>query len=121
MGVCFLEKAKYNTIMENVEKFLGQNIKKYRKARGFTQAELAEALEIDFKYLSRLETGIATPSIRILDKMSDVLKVEVAQLFDFSEQKDEKTLRKELLNKIETYSLEKLNLLSDFLKVIDAY
>ena len=53
--------------------------------------------------------------------MSDVLKVEVAQLFDFSEQKDEKTLRKELLNKIETYSLEKLNLLSDFLKVVDAY
>ncbi len=107
--------------MGNVEKFLGQNIKKYRKARGFTQTELAEALEIDFKYLSRLETGIATPSLKILDKMAEVMKINISQLFDYSEYKDEKVLRQELFSKIETYSLEKLGLVSDFIRIIDAY
>ena len=120
MGVCFYNLAKYNKIMDNVEKFLGRNIKKYRKARNFTQAELADALGIDFKYLSRLETGIASPSIKIIEKMAGVLKINIAQLFEFSEYKDETMLRNELFSKIESYSLDKLGLLSNFLKIIDA-
>lgn len=80
---------------------------------------LADALGIDFKYLSRLETGIASPSIKTLIKLSEVLNISMSQLFDFSENKTPENLKKDLYNKINTFSFEKLLMVNDLLNIID--
>lgn len=100
-------------------KLLGKNIKNLRKMRNLTQLQLAEAIDIDFKYLSRIETGIASPSLKTLEKLSHVLNVDVTQLFDFSEYKTDDDLKKELIDKINSYKNNQLKLLLNAAKLID--
>lgn len=66
---------------DKICKLLGNNIKKYRKLRGYTQESLAEALGMEIKSLSLVETGRGFVSSNTLAKLSDVLSVAPAELF----------------------------------------
>lgn len=59
---------------------LGRSVKTTRIARGLTQRELAELVGIAEKYLSRLELGMATPSVLIALRLAAALELEVEQL-----------------------------------------
>ena len=48
-----------------------------REERGFTQRELAEAARIADKYLSRIELGLATPSIHVAARLARELGVSL--------------------------------------------
>ena len=66
---------------DKICRLLGNNIKKYRKLRGYTQESLAEALGMEIKSLSLVETGRGFVSSNTLAKLSDVLGVAPAELF----------------------------------------
>lgn len=68
----------------NNKKLLGRRIKEIRKKRGFTQEQLAEAVNIDITTLSGIESGRHFPSLVTLEKISDTLDSCLAALFDFS-------------------------------------
>ncbi|MEG2858154.1 MAG: helix-turn-helix transcriptional regulator [Clostridia bacterium] len=56
-------------------------IRKYRKLRKLTQHELAIAVGVTQAYISSLENGKrANPSIKVLIKIADVLRVDVRKL-----------------------------------------
>ena len=59
---------------------MGAKIKYYRKLKGINQKELAAKLEISPQYLSKIESGKQTPSMRVLIRMSEILCIEVAAL-----------------------------------------
>ena len=61
---------------------LGENIKKYRKIRGLTQEKLAEALGMEIKSLSLIETGNCFVSSKTLAKLSEVLQVSPSNLLE---------------------------------------
>lgn len=61
---------------------LGERIRQIRKARGLTQEQLAEKLEIDNKHLSRIEKGIHKPTYNIILKLAEILQINI---YDFSE------------------------------------
>jgi len=61
---------------------LGENIKKYRKIRGLTQEKLAEALGMEIKSLSLIETGNCFVSSKTLAKLSEFLRVSPAELLE---------------------------------------
>lgn len=65
----------------SIEKFFGKRLKEIRKNKKLTQSELAEKLEVDEKYISRLETGISTPSFSLLEKISEKLNIDIQDLF----------------------------------------
>ena len=44
-----------------------------RKARGMTQRQLADAMDIDYRQVSRYETGSAEMGAMLYDQMLDVL------------------------------------------------
>ena len=68
--------------MENkVCKVLGINIKNIRKSRGLTQNKLAELINLDVKSLSLIETGHGFASAKTLEKIQNVLNVELGDLF----------------------------------------
>jgi transcriptional regulator with XRE-family HTH domain len=48
----------------------GRALKARREAAGLTQRELAEAVDIAEKYLSRIEMGIATPSLPVAARLA---------------------------------------------------
>ena len=55
---------------------LRQNIKKYRLASGLTQEKLSEMTGISTDYLSEIERGKRTPSIKRFVIIADALGVE---------------------------------------------
>jgi transcriptional regulator with XRE-family HTH domain len=59
-------------------------IKEIRQSRKISQDKLSEKLDIDPKYLSRIEVGKATPSLDLLVKTAKLLNVELKELFEFS-------------------------------------
>lgn len=54
---------------------LGKLIKTLRVGLSFSQATLAERLEISTSYLCLLETGKRVPSNDLIEKLADVFKV----------------------------------------------
>ena len=61
-------------------KLLAKNVRRYRKQLGLSQEELAFECEIDKTYISKLERGIANPSLLILTQLAKILKVDVVDL-----------------------------------------
>ena len=59
--------------MENaieINKIIGQNLSAYRKAAGYTQAELAEKINYSDKSVSKWESGNGVPDVCILMQLA---------------------------------------------------
>lgn len=56
---------------------LGETIKKRRKALGITQPHLAELAQISTNTLYKLERGQGNPSLEVLNKLTEVLGLEL--------------------------------------------
>lgn len=69
----------------NEFRLLGLTIAYYRKFRGLTQAELAEATNLSRTHISNIEApnGKTSISLNKLFDIADVLEVPVKDLFDF--------------------------------------
>ena len=69
----------------NEFRLLGLTIAYYRKLRGLTQAELAEATNLSRTHISNIEApnGNTSISLNKLFDIADVLEVPVKDLFDF--------------------------------------
>lgn len=64
-------------------KCLGLNIAYYRKQRGMSQNQLAEAVNISRTHMSRVETADCAVSLDVVFDICDALGVSPAKLFDF--------------------------------------
>ena len=105
---------------ELMNKEFGKNVKKYRKMRGLTQAQLSEMIDIEEMSLSRIECGSRFPRKENIDKLVQALDCSVSDLFNFEDEKSftEAELRKEITKKLKH---AKLNDLKYFNKIISAY
>ncbi len=59
---------------------IGTNVRRLREAHDLTQAELAEAVGIQPRYLQQIEHADASPSLRRLVALAEVLGVDVSEL-----------------------------------------
>lgn len=59
---------------------LAKNVRNLRKEIDLSQEELAFECDIDRTYISKVERGIANPSLLVLLKIADVLKIEIKDL-----------------------------------------
>lgn len=65
----------------DIKKVLGNNIRKYRELRGFTQEQFIEKLGIGPSAISNIECGKHFPSTENLNKIINVLDIEPNELF----------------------------------------
>ena len=56
---------------------LGKNIRKYRKRKNMTQAELAEKILVSPQNVSKWENGNSLPDVPSLCMLSDVLDISI--------------------------------------------
>lgn len=63
-----------------IREVLATNLKRYRKAAGLSQEELADRAEIDRTYISALERRVYAASVDVLDRLARELGVEAADL-----------------------------------------
>ena len=93
----------------------GHLIKKYRKLRNYTIAELATHIEIDPKYLSTLESGHQMASTKVLFRLSIILNVDIKSLLiddiNFPTSNEYKSL---IEKDLQTLSENELQLLYNF-------
>lgn len=59
----------------------GQKVKKHRLQKGLSQEALANLAEIDRTYIPGIENGQRNVSIKIAEKISKALDVELHELF----------------------------------------
>lgn len=70
---------------------LAKAIKKFRVAKGITQAELANRSGFDPKTISRFETGEYVPTVEAVYKFAEILGVPVKEFFaDFEEEVEQR-------------------------------
>ena len=58
-------------------KFIGYSIKERRKELGITQPILAELADVSKNTIYKLERGTGNPSVKTLDKLLEVLGLEL--------------------------------------------
>lgn len=69
---------------------IGNNIAKYRKKKGYTQKQLGELLDINYKTISKWENGNVGPDITILPNLADVLGVSIEKILIGVKKKNKK-------------------------------
>lgn len=90
--------------MGEIARKLGLRIKELREKQGLTQLKLAEILNMEASNLSKIERGIQIPKEESLENISNALKVDVKELFNYTHIIN----RQELISKI-TALLENTN------------
>ena len=65
------------------KKLLGKRIKELRRNKGYTQEQLSELVGIETSSLSGIESGRFFPSLHVLDKMANVLRIQLADFFNW--------------------------------------
>lgn len=73
-------KSKVNS----TNRTLGEKLKFYRKAKGLTQEQLAERIDIDTKYLARLEKNMHNPTFNVMKKLAHALDFDISKFDEIS-------------------------------------
>jgi len=73
--------ASWRIVMENARKELGKRIREIRKIKGFTQEELGEKANLNYKFIGELERGKVNVSLDSLVKISHALEIYISDLF----------------------------------------
>lgn len=61
----------------------GNNLRQLRKDKGFTQADLANDINIEISQISRIERGIINTTIYNAYRIAKVLSIDPETLFKF--------------------------------------
>jgi len=68
---------------DNAKIALGHRIRLLRNMKGWTQQELGEQADVNYKFVGEIERGQQNPSFAILVKIAGALGVELPELFKF--------------------------------------
>ena len=61
----------------------GKNLKALRESKDITQAQLSIDCDFDVSVISRIERGVVNTSLSNLKIISEALKVDIQELFNF--------------------------------------
>ncbi|QIL71362.1 helix-turn-helix transcriptional regulator [Diaphorobacter sp. HDW4B] len=72
--------VKKKATSKPLAELLGVRIAELRKSRQWTQAQLAERIEVEPETISRFERGATVPSLHTLEKLAQVLRASIGEL-----------------------------------------
>ena len=64
----------------DVRRLVGSNLRRYRKAAGLSQEELAHQARLDRTYVSGMERGVRNPTVLVLQDLASALDIRAADL-----------------------------------------
>ena len=65
----------------NIVDIFSKNLKKYRLEKKLSQEKLAELCSFNRTYISSLERGIRTPSLKSIEIISEKLEIDIYLFF----------------------------------------
>lgn len=84
----------------------GQLIAQLRKDKGLTQKQLAEALNVTDKAVSKWERGLSFPDISMLEPIAEILDVSIMEILAGARQDKNETMTLEDASKMIKESVE---------------
>lgn len=66
--------------MQDIDRAVGERIRKIRKRKGITQDQLAELAGLNRTHLYRLESGKQSMTLRTLKVIAEALDVRIGQI-----------------------------------------
>lgn len=104
---------------------IGQQIRKFRKAHGLSQEELAERINISTTHMSHIETGNTKLSLPVLVDIASVLEVRTDDLLIDHVPATKNTAMDEIAAIMESCSAKETKIIADIVKAaklsIDKY
>lgn len=72
--------SKEGKIPVNIEKIFGEELQKFRKEKGLSQEQLGFESGYHRTYISQLERGIKSPSLKTIFRISKALQTQPSKL-----------------------------------------
>ena len=94
---------------------IGQKIRKYRKAHGFSQEQLAEKVGISVTHMSHIETANTKLSLPVFVELANALEVQLDDLLSETLSERKASLN-ELMELLEGCSAQQIRVITDIAK-----
>lgn len=109
-----MEKSKVDAKI-----LLGRRIRSLRNMKGWTQQELGEQADVNYKFVGEIERGQQNPSFAVLVKITGALGVELPELFRFElEELSRKEVEREIVSIVKSISELSLRQMLSVLRVL---
>ena len=95
---------------------IGQQIRKIRKAHGFSQEELAERVDISTTHMSHIETGNTKLSLPVLVSIAAALEVRADDLLGDNTVATTSSVMEEIATVLERCTTQEAKVISDLVK-----
>ena len=92
-------------------KIAGQNIRNQRKLMRYTQAQIAEKIEINTAYLSHIENGTRKAGLKTFTKIAGALNVTLDYILNGSSDEQVEAQIARILHKLKKLPEDKRNLI----------
>ncbi len=69
------------TLEHTIQRLVGENVRRLREDRGWTQHELSKASDLHVTYLSGIECGRRNITVGIIARLAEALEVPPGELF----------------------------------------
>jgi transcriptional regulator with XRE-family HTH domain len=76
--------------MASLREIFAKNLKEHRHKCGFTQAKLAEMVDVSTHHVARIELARNFPTSELMARFASALDIEIYELFVVSHSPDEK-------------------------------
>ena len=106
---------------DEIKKLLGLRIKQLRKNMGITQFVLGEKIGIDQRQIAYIEGGNSFPSLKTLNKFSEVFNCSLKDLFDYEHLTAKKNVKSNIEQELNTSSDTSLQLYYELIKTINKF
>ena len=95
---------------ENAAILLGRRIRSLRNGKGWTQQELGDHADVNYKFIGEIERGQQNPSLNVLIKIAAALRIDLLELFRYEQElTDRQEIEKRIVKIIQTIPPEELN------------
>ncbi len=100
---------------------VGRRMSKRRKELGLKQYQVCEMIDVNYKYISNLETGRSAPSLEVIMKLCDALQTTPDYLLLGTDQSEDDVTDKELTDKIKALDSKSRLIVSGLIDLLNAH
>jgi transcriptional regulator with XRE-family HTH domain len=112
---------KWEDIMKSLKEKFGLRLQELRKSLGLTQDNVAEKINMDTPNLSNIENGKRFMTPQNIEKIADVLGVDVKSLFEFEHHQSKGIVLKEIQEYLDNASPEEIIFIYKTIKNLKEY
>lgn len=102
-------------------KEVGRRMSKRRKELGLKQYQVCEIIDVNYKYISNLETGRSAPSLEVIMKICEALQTTPDYLLLGTDRPEGDVTDKELTEKIAALDSKSRLIVSGLIDLLNAH